>query len=118
MNTKKQLAVAASDIDHDGKNDIVNIIPTGPVPGVGFLSARPAGIPLAGGKSASSPASCKAVSKGDAGRFDGLAKRAVTGDKLTPTTCQKRLQATQVEQRGGALVMSQEEHVLTRDIWF
>jgi len=54
------------------------------------------------------------VSAGEAGRFSDLDLRAVTGDKLTPHHMPQAAANFTSRAEGGALVLPEAEHILTR----
>ncbi len=63
------------------------------------------------------PIACKTisgVSKGEAGRFSSLAARGVKGDKLTPHHMPQVAASYTSRAEGGALVMPEAQHVMTR----
>ena len=58
------------------------------------------------------------ISKGEGGRFADLATRAVKGDKLTPHHMPQAAAGFTSRADGGALVLTEAEHQLTRTYGF
>jgi RHS repeat-associated protein len=57
---------------------------------------------------------CNPVSKGESGRFSELASRGVKGDKLTPHHMPQTAAEFTTRAEGGALMMPEAQHILTR----
>ena len=67
---------------------------------------------LSGGLAA--PAARSGVIAGEAGRFSDLAARRITGDMLSPHHMPQVALGFTTRAEGGALVMTEAEHALTR----
>lgn len=65
-------------------------------------------------KAASACSSGRPVVRGESGRFSELSSRGVKGDKLTPHHMPQAAAGYTSRAEGGALVMPEAEHVLTR----
>jgi RHS repeat-associated protein len=65
-------------------------------------------------KKAAGSGPCNPVSKGESGRFSELASRGVKGDKLTPHHMPQTAAQFTSRAEGGALMMPEAQHILTR----
>jgi RHS repeat-associated protein len=78
-----------------------------------LLGVAPLGMAVRGGMLLG-----RGLAAGEAGRFGDLAKRAIVGDKLTPHHMPQAAAGYTARADGGALVMNEAEHVLTRTYGF